>query len=144
MPKFCIQEHHANKAGLHWDLRIEMPGEPDDLGCYLAKRHWETTTEPKPERDSDKSVLKSWVIPKAKLPDKGQKLLAIQTEDHPFEYLTFEGEIEKGYGAGQVKLVAHGDCKCEKGNTSFAFDFGDLGRFKIFQFRGNWLIIRQK
>ncbi|WP_138998306.1 ATP-dependent DNA ligase [Rhodococcus zopfii] len=71
---------------LHYDLRLERDG-----------------------------VLASWAVPK-NLPDEpGRNHLAVRTEDHPLEYLTFHGTIPKGeYGAGTMTVWDTGTYVAEK------------------------------
>ena len=95
-----IQEHHALKAGLHWDIRFESGG---NIQLYLEKRSSDTS---EPKTESGPKVLRSFVIPKHEFPTKGKVRMAIRTEDHPWDYKDFEGHIPYGvYGAGEVKLI---------------------------------------
>ncbi|MGH8958090.1 MAG: non-homologous end-joining DNA ligase [Acidimicrobiia bacterium] len=79
---FVIHQHYATR--LHHDLRLEM-------------------------LNGSTPVLVSWAIPKLLPKRKGQRHLAVRTEDHPFEYASFSGSIPKGnYGAGEVRIFDTG------------------------------------
>ena len=64
------------------------------------------------ERDG---VLVSWALPKGVPTTGAQNHLAVQTEDHPMDYLDFAGTIPKDqYGAGTVSIWDHGYYECDK------------------------------
>src|SRR5918996_991392 len=104
---------------LHWDLRLEHDG-----------------------------VLASWALPRGVPAHPDENRLAVHTEDHPLEYLDFEGEIPKGeYGAGTMRVWDSGTFEAEKfrENEVIATFHGERmrGRYAIFQTRGkDWLIHR--
>ncbi len=93
---------------LHWDLRLERDG-----------------------------VAVSWAIPNGLPEVPKDNRLAVHTEDHPIEYLDFEGDIPKGeYGAGKMRIWDHGtyeELKWEPRKVEVLFHGERLqGRYALF------------
>jgi hypothetical protein len=92
--EFGLHEHHAEKRGLHYDLRL---GDPRSGHAH------------------------SWALP-AKWPGPGEHIWAIQQPTHTVRYMDFEGHIPSGYGAGKVVLKDRDKIevtKAEPGYISF-------------------------
>lgn len=127
--RFVIQEHNA--SSLHYDFRLEMPA----------------------SIESKDIVLKSWAVPKNLPIEAKVKRLAVQTEDHPVDYINFIGEIPKGeYGAGIVKIWDKGKFKLlerEPNHIKFILEGkkvnGEYNLIKTKGFEGaenSWLIFK--
>jgi bifunctional non-homologous end joining protein LigD len=110
-----VVQKHAARR-LHYDLRLEMDG-----------------------------VLKSWAVTKGPSLMVGEKRLAVRTEDHPVEYLDFEGNIPKGeYGAGSMIVWDRGRWEpvgdpqkgLAKGHLAFTLAGGRL--------KGGWHLVRMR
>jgi bifunctional non-homologous end joining protein LigD len=88
-------------------------------------------------------VLLSWAVPKGPSLDPKTKRLAMQTEDHPFDYGEFEGVIPEGYGAGIVMLWDKGTWTPEVPDVDAAIRKGDL-KFTLngFKLKGSWVLVR--
>jgi bifunctional non-homologous end joining protein LigD len=92
-----------------------------------------------------KGVLLSWAVPKGPSIDTNDKRLAMQTEDHPFDYGMFEGVIPEGYGAGIVLLWDYGTWQPETDDVDAALKKGDL-KFRLngFKLKGSWVLVKTK
>ena len=104
------------RGGLHFDLRLELDG-----------------------------VLKSWAVARGPSLDPDDKRLAIQTEDHPMDYLDWEGVIPKGeYGGGTMIVWDRGTWTPEsdpeyglkKGHLEFTLNGKRL--------KGKWHLVRMQ
>ena len=104
-------------------------------------------------------ALKSWAVPKGPSLRVGEKRLAVEVEDHPLAYATFEGDIPHGnYGAGHVDVFDHGTWASEgdpleaiaAGKLDFVLHGGKLnGGWKLVRtnLRGKqkqWLLIKRE
>jgi bifunctional non-homologous end joining protein LigD len=144
----------------------------DRLDRYRAKRDFEATPEPAGEGDAEQPQLRfvvqehsaramhwdlrlehegtlaSWAIPKGIPVDPSKNGLAVQTEDHPLEYLDFHGEIPAGnYGAGTMKIFDRGTFEVHKWRDKevMVTFHGERvrGKYVLFRTGGkNWMIHR--
>ena len=90
-------------------------------------------------------VLLSWAVPKGPSLNPADKRLAMQTEDHPFDYGMFEGVIPEGYGAGIVMLWDYGTWEPESEDVDAALRKGDL-KFRLngYKLKGSWVIVKTR
>jgi bifunctional non-homologous end joining protein LigD len=162
---------------------------PANLATYVAKRNFDVTSEPAPGRgkvpgrgsqpsfmvhkhDATRmhydlrlemdGALASWAIPKGPSFNPRDRRLAVQTEDHPLEYSTFEGRIPDGeYGAGDSLIwdrghydtipPGRGSAQRKQGHIQFVLDGEKLkGRWHLLRTRGGtgtksqWLVWKGK
>ena len=160
-----------------------------ELKTYQAKRSFAETPEPKGRKGRAKStaltyliqrhaatrlhydfrievdgVLKSWAVTKAPSRDTAVKRLAVEVEDHPLDYGSFEGTIPAGnYGAGTVQMWDRGTWEPQEPDLDAAFSKGQIkmvlhgerlqGKWALIRLRSdrgkpskrnNWLLIKER
>lgn len=91
-------------------------------------------------------VLRSWAIPKGPSLNPSVKRLAVETEDHPLDYSSFEGVIPEGeYDAGTVMVWDKGTWVPDEPNVDSALRRGEL-KFTLHgkKLKGSWVLIRTR
>jgi bifunctional non-homologous end joining protein LigD len=111
-----VIQKHA-ASHLHYDFRLEMEG-----------------------------VLKSWAVPKGLPLIRGERRLAVEVEDHPFDYRDFEGTIPPGnYGAGTVMVWDTGTYEMVRDEPLASLKRGELKlRLHGKKLKGEWHLVRMK
>lgn len=112
--------------------------------AFVIQKHWATRLHYDFRLELDGS-MKSWAIPKGPSLDPREKRMAVQVEDHPIAYNTFEGEIPpKQYGAGRVIIWDRGTW-VPLGDPRQAYQQGNL-KFELHghKLHGRWALIRMK
>ncbi len=148
---------------------------PDELSEYRRKRDFGATPEPGPRDDNAAAgnrfvvqehsatrlhwdlrlerdgVAVSWAVPNGIPEVPGENRMAVHTEDHPLEYLSWEGVIPKGnYGAGTMKVWDAGTYDTHEwtdAKATVTFHGEQVqGRYHLFQIGGregkDWMIRR--
>src|SRR6202023_2844489 len=91
-------------------------------------------------------VLLSWAVPKGPSLSPSVKRLAMQVEDHPREYASFEGVIPEGeYGGGTVMVWDIGEWSPERDDVEDALRKGEL-KFTLHgkKLKGSWVLVRTR
>lgn len=109
--------HEHHASILHFDLRLEIGG-----------------------------VLKSWSVPKGPTLDPAIKRLAVEVEDHPLAYASFNGTIAEGqYGAGRSLIWDEGRLAVNEPDPLAALEEGRLS-FTLAgkKLRGDFALVRMR
>ena len=118
-----------------------------DVLTFVIQKHWASRLHYDFRLELDGS-LKSWAVPKGPSYDPHDKRMAVQVEDHPIAYASFEGTIpEKQYGAGKVIIWDRGTWQAQVAtpDAHAALVAGEL-KFTLHghKMQGNWVLVRMK
>ena len=110
-----VVHKHAASSD-HYDLRLEIGG-----------------------------VLKSWAVPKGPSLNPADKRYAAETEDHPLDYIDFEGVIPEGEYGGGPMIVWDTGTWAPMGDIDEALRTGDF-KFRLWgeKLKGGWMLVRIK
>lgn len=108
--------HKHHATADHYDLRLELDG-----------------------------VLKSWAVPRGPSLNPADKRLAVETEDHPLEYIDFEGLIPEGEYGGGPMIVWDGGVWAPMEDARASLDKGAF-KFRLWgeKLKGGWMLARLK
>ncbi len=115
---------------------------------FVVQKHWARSLH-YDFRLEIGTVLVSWAVPKGPSKDPRVKRLAIHVDDHPLDYLLFEGSLPEGdYGAGEVIVWDYGEFEVvgpADPDAAAALNDGVV-RFALYgrKLRGQWTIIRTR
>ncbi|OGB13774.1 MAG: ATP-dependent DNA ligase [Burkholderiales bacterium RIFCSPHIGHO2_12_FULL_67_38] len=113
-------------------------------GAFVVQKHWASHLH-YDFRLEIGGVMKSWAVPKGPSLDPAVKHMAVEVEDHPLSYASFEGTIPSGqYGAGRVIVWDRGQW-LPVGNAREGLKRGHL-KFELRgrKLRGHWALVRMK
>lgn len=108
--------HKHHATADHYDLRLELDG-----------------------------VLKSWAVPRGPSLNPADRRLAVETEDHPLEYIDFEGVIPEGEYGGGPMIVWDAGSWAPMDDARSALDKGAF-KFRLWgeKLKGGWMLTRLK
>lgn len=114
---------------------------------FVIQKHWASRLHYDFRLELD-GTMKSWAVPKGPSYDSKDKRMAVQVEDHPISYSSFEGTIpEKQYGAGKVIIWDKGTWEPQAATPDARRALAD-GNLKFtlhgHKMHGNWVLVRMK
>ena len=111
---------------------------------YVIQKHWASRLHYDLRLELD-GTMKSWAVPKGPSFDPKDKRMAVQVEDHPIAYNSFEGQIPPGqYGSGKVIVWDKGHWT-PLGDAAKGYEEGKL-KFELHghKLKGRWTLVRMR